>query len=54
MDRSNLPQGADSIRGVKANLKYIFWHKLWATLIVFALGFVAGMFASGIFPAGGV
>ena len=40
----NIPQGADSWTGLKGNLKFIFWHKLWATLIVFAVGAVLGAF----------
>ena len=44
----NNPKGAKSFDGVKGNLMFIFWHKLWATLIVLAAGFVLGSFWGGL------
>ena len=39
---NKVPTGADTFAGVKGNLRYIFWNKLWATLIVFAVGVAVG------------
>ena len=38
----NAPQGAKSFSGLKGNLKFIFWYKMWATLIVLAVGVAIG------------
>ena len=39
---TDLPKGAGTWAGVKANLRDMFWTRLWATCIVFGAGFVVG------------
>ena len=41
------PKGAKSVSGVWGNLKFLLGFKFWATLIVFAAGFVVGV-VSGV------
>ena len=40
-------KGADTTKGVLENLKFIVSYKLWASLCLMGIGFVAGI-ASGL------